>query len=197
MIPELTLAGLPRERGRQHGEVLRGLIAGAFEAWFEHLAPRTDPARLVAEITNGSGLQAAAPRDRHQIGIRGSQNWGDGWEFSLNSGMRVMSLRSASSGPIDIAPMADTDHLYYQAGVDDLIQDPVVTDAHPVHGLLTCESDAARGPRLVGQQIYCCSNPVLLLARQPRDGLDCPAGDLDGVPAHSSPSAALTSSQGT
>ena len=62
MIPELTLTGLPRERGRQHGEELRGLIAGAFEAWFEHLAPRTDPARLVAEITNGSGLRAAVAR---------------------------------------------------------------------------------------------------------------------------------------
>ena len=27
-----------------------------------------------------------------QIGIRGAQNWGDGWEFSLNSGMRVMFI---------------------------------------------------------------------------------------------------------
>ena len=67
MIPELTLAGRPRERGRQHGEELRGLIAGAFEAWFEHLAPRTDPARLVADITNGSGLQAAAARHAPEL----------------------------------------------------------------------------------------------------------------------------------
>ena len=110
---------------------------------------------------------------------------------------RRVSLRSASSGPIDIAAMANTDHLDHQAGVDHLVQDPVVANAHSVHGLLTCDSDAARGPRLVGQQIYRGSNPVLLLARQPGDRLDRPAGDLDGVPAHSSPSAALTSSQGT
>ena len=67
MIPELTLAGPPRERGRQHGEELRGLIAGASEAWFEHLAPRTDPARPVAEITNGSGLRAAAARHAPEL----------------------------------------------------------------------------------------------------------------------------------
>ena len=54
MIPELTLTGLPRERGRQHGEELRGLIAEALEAWFEHLAPRPDPVRVVDEITNSS-----------------------------------------------------------------------------------------------------------------------------------------------
>ena len=93
--------------------------------------------------------------------------------------------------------MADTDHLDYQAGVDDLLQYPVVANAHPVHGLLTGEGDATGGPRLVGQQVYRCSNPELFLARQPGDRLDRPAGDLDGVPARSSPSAALTSSQGT
>ena len=110
---------------------------------------------------------------------------------------RRVSLRSASSGPMDIAAMANTDHVDHQAGVGHLVQDPVVANAHAVHGLLTSESDAARGPRLVGQQIYRCSNPVLLPARQPGDRLDRPAGDPDGVPAHSSPSAALTSSQGT
>ena len=93
--------------------------------------------------------------------------------------------------------MANTDHVNHQAGVDDLVQDAVIANAHPVHGLLTDQSDTARGPRLVGQQIYRCSNPVLFLAWQPCDRPDRPAGDLDGVAAHSSPSAALTSSQGT
>ena len=59
MIPELNLSGAPRERGRQHGEELRGLIAAAIGAWFEHLAPRTDPHAFVAEIASGTGLRAA------------------------------------------------------------------------------------------------------------------------------------------
>ena len=59
MIPELTLSGPPGERGRQHGEELRGLISGAIGSWFEHLAPRTDPRAFVAEIARGSGLREA------------------------------------------------------------------------------------------------------------------------------------------
>ncbi|MYA84169.1 MAG: hypothetical protein F4Y12_01150 [Acidimicrobiaceae bacterium] len=59
MIPELTLAGPPRDRGRQHGEELRGLIAAAVDAWFEDLAPRTEPGAFVAEVA-ASGLLAAA-----------------------------------------------------------------------------------------------------------------------------------------
>ena len=59
MIPELTLSGPPRDRGRQHGEELRGLIAGAVDAWFEDLASRTEPRAFVAEVA-ASGLLAAA-----------------------------------------------------------------------------------------------------------------------------------------
>ena len=59
MIPELTLSGAPRDRGRQHGEELRALIAAAVGAWFEHLAPRTDPHAFVTEIAGGTGLRAA------------------------------------------------------------------------------------------------------------------------------------------
>ena len=59
MIPELTLSGVPRDRGRQHGEELRGLIAAAVGAWFEHLATRTDPHAFVTEISGGTGLRAA------------------------------------------------------------------------------------------------------------------------------------------
>ncbi len=59
MIPELTLSGAPRDRGRQHGEELRALIAAAVGAWFEHLAPRTDPHAFVTEISGGTGLRAA------------------------------------------------------------------------------------------------------------------------------------------
>ena len=43
---------------------------------------------------------------------------------------------AASSGPVDVAAMADSDHMDHKAGADDLVEDPVVADAHPVHGLL-------------------------------------------------------------
>ena len=59
MIPEITLAGAPRQRGRQHGEELRGLIADAIGSWFEHLAARTEPRAFVAEIGGDCGLRAA------------------------------------------------------------------------------------------------------------------------------------------
>ena len=59
MIPELTLSGPPRERGRQHGEQLRAMIASAIGAWFEHLAPRTDPHAFVVEMSERTGLRAA------------------------------------------------------------------------------------------------------------------------------------------
>ena len=93
--------------------------------------------------------------------------------------------------------MSDTDDMNHQPGVADLVQDPVVADAHPVHGLLTCESDAAGGSWPIGQQIYRCSDPELFPARELGDRLDRPACDFDAIAAHSIPSAALTSSQGT
>ena len=68
--------------------------------------------------------------------------------------------------------MADTDDLDHQAVVDDLVEDSVVTDAYPVGGLLSYESDAARRSRLIGQKIYGGSNPLLFGRRQPGDRLD-------------------------
>lgn len=93
--------------------------------------------------------------------------------------------------------MSDANDVNHQTCIDDLVEDPVVADAYPVHGLLSCQSDTAGWPRLVGQQINRGSNPLLFGTRQLGDRLDRPAGDLDGVAAHASPSAALTSSQGT
>jgi len=62
--------------------------------------------------------------------------------------------------------MGDADDVNHQAIIDDLVEDPVVADADPVHGLLPCQSDTAGGPWLVGQQINRCSNPLLFGARQ-------------------------------
>ena len=60
MIPDLTLTGSSRERGRAHGEALRGLIAETIDGWFEVLAQRTDPLDFVAEILHVSGFREAA-----------------------------------------------------------------------------------------------------------------------------------------
>ena len=107
------------------------------------------------------------------------------------SGRFVVGL---SAGPVHVAAVADPDHLDDQARIDDLVEDPVVTDPYSVHRVLAREGDAAWGPRLVSQQIYRGANSLLFLAWQPRDRSNRPAGDLYRVPAHSSPSATLTSS---
>ena len=62
--------------------------------------------------------------------------------------------------------MADTDDQNQQAGIDDFVQDSIVADTDSVHGLLAGERNAARGTGLVGQQLYCCSNPLLFFAGQ-------------------------------
>jgi len=112
-------------------------------------------------------------------------------------GVLVSGLLVGLIGAGSLAAMGDTVDVNHQARVDDLVEDPVVADAYPVHGLLPCQSDTAGWPRLISQQIDRGANPLLLGVRQPGDRPDRPAGDLDGVAAHSSPSAALTSSQGT
>lgn len=46
MMQELELTGEPRERGRQHGEALRGLVAEALERWSGLVADRGQDPRL-------------------------------------------------------------------------------------------------------------------------------------------------------
>ena len=93
--------------------------------------------------------------------------------------------------------MADPHDLYDQATVDHLIDDPVVSDAHSVHRVLADQSDASGWSRLGGQEVYRSSNPDLIGTGQPSDLPDRASDDLNLVPLHYRPSAALTSSQGT
>ena len=60
-----------------------------------------------------------------------------------------------SSGAVDVAAMADSDDLDHEAGVDDFIEDPVGTDAHPVHAVLSHKRDTAWGSGIVGEEVYC------------------------------------------
>ena len=57
----------------------------------------------------------------------------------------------SSAGAIDIAAMADTDHLNHQASVENLVEDPEVADAHSIDRVLSCESDTAGRPGFLSQ----------------------------------------------
>ena len=101
-----------------------------------------------------------------------------GFLFGASESERV------SSPPVCVSTVTDPYHLNHPAGVDDLVQDPVVADAHPVNGILTGEGDAAGRPRVAGQQIQRRADPELLFARQPGDRLDRTAGHPHSVPVH-------------
>jgi hypothetical protein len=66
--------------------------------------------------------------------------------------------------PVDVAPVADADHLYQQAVVVDFVDDPAVTDAYSVHIVLPHQSDAFRRPGFAGKQVDDRSGPLLLIA---------------------------------
>jgi hypothetical protein len=59
-IPEIVLSGPPRERGRAHGEALRGLIGEAIDRWYHHLATTIDPDRVIREVAGDVGFLEAA-----------------------------------------------------------------------------------------------------------------------------------------
>ena len=99
--------------------------------------------------------------------------------------------------PVDLASMTDPDDVDQEHSVEDLIDDPVVADAHPVNRILTLHRDAVRRPRVVGQQIQRRPDPLLLATLQCRE---CPTGsprqpDLVHR-GHDRPRSALTCSHG-
>ncbi len=59
-IPELTLAGPPRERGRVHGETLRETIADGVGRWKEAVSGQVDPDRVIDEVATKTGFLATA-----------------------------------------------------------------------------------------------------------------------------------------
>ena len=99
--------------------------------------------------------------------------------------------------PVDVPSVTDTHDLNEQAFVDDVVHDPVVTDPDSIGGKFAGKLDAARQARRFCRQVDCRTNSNLI----PLGGLNYrfgrPAGDPDLIAAHSSPSIAFTSSQGT
>ena len=66
--------------------------------------------------------------------------------------------------PVDIATVANADHLYEQLVVVDLVGDPVVTDAYSVHVRFTHQSDASRRPWFAGEKVDNRPDPLLFMA---------------------------------
>ena len=93
--------------------------------------------------------------------------------------------------------MAEADDQHDEPVVVNLVDDPVITDAHPIHTVLSFEGDTTRRSRFVCEEIDRSPNPLLLAPWELSKGLDGSPGDRDFVVAHAIPKSALTSSQGT
>ena len=116
---------------------------------------------------------------------------------------RQVSLRanrlhtSGRSRSVDIPAMAEANDQHDEPVVVNLVDDPIVTDAHSIHAVLPLEGDTPRRSRFVCEEIDRSPNPLLLAPWELSKRLDGSPGDLDFVAAHASPKSALTSSQGT
>ena len=99
--------------------------------------------------------------------------------------------------PVDIATVADPDHLYEQPVVVDFVDEPVVTDTYPVDVHLAHQSNASRRPRFAGEQVDDRPDPLLLISRQKSERLKGSTRDLDPVAAHTNPRSVFACSQGT
>ncbi len=93
--------------------------------------------------------------------------------------------------------MANADDQHDKPVVLNLVDDPIVTYAHPIHAVLPLEGDAHRRSRFVCEELNRSPDPLLLAPGELSKRLDGSSGDLDLVAAHTSPKSAFTSSQGT
>ena len=93
--------------------------------------------------------------------------------------------------------MADSHDVNHQASIDDFVEDPVIADTHSIHRILPGKLGATRGARFVREEINRSPHSLLFGSRKRGNQLHRTARDLDVVAAHSSPSIAFTSSQGT
>ena len=73
--------------------------------------------------------------------------------------------RSFGLLPVNLATVADADHLHYEPVVMNFVDDPVVPGAHPVHIRFTDQSDAFVRSRFAGKKVDDRPNPLLIIAR--------------------------------
>src|SRR5262245_20929800 len=106
-------------------------------------------------------------------------------------------MSRAGSVPVHVAAMSDPHDVDDEASIEDLVDDPVVADAHPVGVVFAGELAACGWVRIVGEEVDGGADPLLFPAWQRCERSDGSASDLDLVLAHVRPSSAFTSSQGT
>lgn len=63
MIPEITLTGSPRERGRTHGEAVGALMPDAIDRWLARLAETGAPGDFVERLIGETQLLKSAERE--------------------------------------------------------------------------------------------------------------------------------------
>ena len=74
------------------------------------------------------------------------------------------STRARST--VDLATVPYPDYVNEEYGVQDLIQDPVISNPHPIHRVLSLYRHARRRPRAIGQQVESSTDPLLLTPLQ-------------------------------
>ena len=93
--------------------------------------------------------------------------------------------------------MADSHDMNHEASINHFIDDPVVADPNSIHRILPGQLGATRRARLIGKEINSSPHSLLVDSSKLGDRLHRTARNHDVVAAHSSPSIAFTSSQGT
>lgn len=93
--------------------------------------------------------------------------------------------------------MTDPNNLDHQPIVEDLVDDPIVTNLYAIRPAFTGELGRSWRSGRRGEQVDGGTDPLLFLARKGRKESDRPTSQLDAECAHVRPRSALTSSQGT
>ena len=83
---------------------------------------------------------------------------------AMTGGCSIGTGPVSRSVPVDVPAVSDSDDLDDEAAVEDLVDDPVVPDPHPIGVGLTSHRHAPRWAWLLGQEIDRRSNPLLVLA---------------------------------
>lgn len=108
-LVEVTCSGSPRERGEQHGEALRDLIAEGLGRWAEAIAiaHRADPAAYIADFVAGTDYLPAIRRWTPDLvaEIEGiARGAGQPWEWIYASNLLDEEWTWASGHPAGTAP---------------------------------------------------------------------------------------------
>ena len=101
------------------------------------------------------------------------------------------------SVPVDVPAVTYPDDVDDEVVVEDLVDDPIVPDSHPVDMRFSGHRHTSRWAWLLSQEIDRRSNPLLVPAGEALHDLCSTASDPHLVGAHVRPSSAFTCSQGT